>query len=259
MYSYISPTPFTLLLFAGILVFLEAGRQLGLRRRAKVTEADRAGLGAIEGAVFALWGLILAFAFSGAASRLDARRALIAEEVNAIGTAYLRIDLLAPAQQAAMRDLFRKYVDSRLAVYGALPDLEAAKRALAQSNGIQAEIWKQANGSLATTGAHPSTAVLLLPALNQMFDITTTRTMAALIHPPNVIYYLLFFLGLCSAVFAGYASAVSPRRSWFHIVGFSAVAVITVFIILDLEYPRRGFITIDQYDQFLVDLRDSMK
>ena len=85
---------FAVTLFFGILLFLEVGRRIGIRRITNDTEGARAGTGAVEGAVFGLLGLLIAFTFSGAASRFDTRRQLIVEETNVIGTAYLRLDLL---------------------------------------------------------------------------------------------------------------------------------------------------------------------
>src|SRR5499426_1470262 len=107
---------FAVTLFLGILLLLEVGRRMGIRRIAKEAEGARAGVGAVEGAVFGLLGLLIAFTFSGAASRFDTRRQLIVEETNAIGTAYLRLDLLPAATQPALREHFRRYVEARLAV-----------------------------------------------------------------------------------------------------------------------------------------------
>jgi hypothetical protein len=107
-------------LFASLLACLEIGRRIGVRRAAQEGEAARAGAGVVEGAVFALLGLLIAFTFSGAASRFDHRRTLIVEEANAIGTAYLRLDLLPAAAQEELRESFRRYVDARLAVYRAV-------------------------------------------------------------------------------------------------------------------------------------------
>ena len=91
-----------------------------------------------NGAVFALLGLLIAFTFSGAATRFDERRNLIVQETNDIGTAYLRLDLLPPIAQPRSRDLFRKYLDARLE-YRKLPDMAAAKESLARSTKLQAE------------------------------------------------------------------------------------------------------------------------
>src|SRR5262249_8868795 len=81
-------------LLLGMLLFLEIGRRVAIRRLKKDTGTAGEGVGAVDGAVFALLGLLLAFTFSGASSRFDTRRQLIVEETNDIGTAYLRIDLL---------------------------------------------------------------------------------------------------------------------------------------------------------------------
>lgn len=82
----------------------------------------------MEGAVFALLGLLIAFTFSGAATRFDTRRQLIIEETSDIGTAYLRLDLLPVEAQPGLREKFREYVDARLEVYRKLPDIAAAKK-----------------------------------------------------------------------------------------------------------------------------------
>jgi len=101
--------------------------------------------------------------------------------------------------------------------------------------------------------------MLLLPALNQMIDITTTRTMALQLHPPTIIYTMLFALALASALLAGYGMAGAKSRSWLHILGFAAVMAVAVYVILDLEFPRLGLIQVDAFDRALVELRESMK
>jgi hypothetical protein len=100
-------------LFLGILAFLEIGRRIGIMRLAHNPEGLAKGGSAAEGAVFALLGLLIAFTFSGAASRFEDRRHLITEEANDIGTAYLRIDLLPSDTQPELRELFRRYTDLR--------------------------------------------------------------------------------------------------------------------------------------------------
>jgi hypothetical protein len=244
-------------LFGGILVLLEAGRRIGVRRAARDAEGARAGTGAVEGAVFGLMGLLIAFTFSGAASRFDARRQLVTEEANNIGTAWLRLDLLPAGSQPALRASFRRYVDARLEVYQTLPDLEGAMAAFGRANALQGEIWSQAVA--ACKEGPPSAGMLLLPALNQMIDITTTRTMAAKTHPPMVIFAMLVVLTLISALLAGYGMAAAKTRSWIHMLGFAFVMAGGVYIILDLEHPRLGLINVHAADQVLVDLRQSMK
>src|SRR6266498_4186145 len=214
MDRFISAPLFVAGLLVGMLLMMEIGRRAGLRRLARDPDKGMAGLDPIAGAVFALFGLLIAFTFSGGASRLDSRRQLIAEEANDIGTAYLRLDLLPANAQPALRVLFRDYVDSRLAVYRKLPDIDAAKIELARSRAL---------AGTHEPGAHIDAAKLLLPSVNSMIDITTTRTMAARIHPPAIIYGLLFAVGLGCSLLAGYRMAENKYRSWIHILGFTVI------------------------------------
>jgi hypothetical protein len=248
---------FALGLLAGTLLLLEAGRRVGLRRMAKAAEGARAGLGAVEGAVFGLMGLLMAFTFSGASSRFDTRRQLVVEEANAIGTAYLRLDMLPASAQPAIKQNFRRYLDARLAVYRRLPDIEAAKAELDRATALQSEIWMQAVTACREATQPPT--MLILPALNQMIDITTTRTAALRMHPPPVIFAMLVSLMLAGSLLAGYGMAASRTRSWLHILAFAATMSVAVYVILDFEFPRVGLIRLDAFDQVLVDLRDTMK
>jgi CDP-diglyceride synthetase len=246
-------------LFAGMVVALEIGRRIGIRRVRKDPEAAREGFGASEGAIFALLGLLIAFTFSGAAERFDGRRRLIIEETNAIGTAYLRVDLVAPDLQPALRDEFRRYLAARLDVYRKAPDMAAVDAALAEADRLQRNIWERAIAATRAPGSHPQAAVLLLPALNAMIDITTTRTMATHFHPPVIIYILLILLALVSALLAGEAMATAKTRSWVHVVAFAAAMAISLYVILEIEYPRLGLIRVDSFDQTLLDLHQLMK
>jgi hypothetical protein len=252
------PFAFAFALLAGMLIALDVGRRLRRRERERNPGATSTGLGPIEGSVFGLLGLLVAFTFSGAATRFDTRRALIGEEANDIGTAYLRLDLLPPAAQPALRDAFRRYVDSRLEVYRRLPDVAAARAALADSARIQHEIWQDAVAACRADGT-PTACMLLLPALNAMFDITTTRTLAAQTHPPPVIFGMLFGLAVASALLAGYEIGAERVRHWLHAVGFVVTLAVAVFVILDIEYPRLGLIRLTAFDQVLVDLRHGME
>jgi len=253
----IPPLLFSALLFVGMLVLLEVGGRLAIRRGIADSEEQR--LGTIEASVFALFGLLMAFTFSGAALRFNEKRMLIAEEANAIGTAYLRLQLLPLKTQPELKDLFRSYVDSRLESYRRLPDVAAAQQEAAKSQKLQDEIWAKSVDATREPGTHLDAGKLLLPALNTMIDITTTRAMALQVHPPTIIYVLLFGLSLICSFLAGYRVASGGNRSWLHIVLFALVTVIVVYVILDVEYPRAGFFRLDAADQLLVNLRRSMK
>jgi len=248
-------------IFFGMLIMLETGKRVGGHLIGRHGDAARTGLGTVDGAIFALMGLLIAFTFSSAWSRFETRRQLIVEEANDIGTAWLRIDLLPPSAQPAMRESFRLYLDTRLNIYQKIADADipGAMLELDHAAVIQGEIWNQAIASLRSGEAASATPILLLPALNQMFDIATTRTESLKNHAPRVIYIMLVILALSSSLLAGYGMAGWAGRSWIHILCFSAIMAITVYVVMDLEYPRRGIIRLDGYDTVLTNLRQSMK
>jgi hypothetical protein len=245
-------------LFLAILLLVEAGRRIGLTRMAEETERARAGLGTIEAAIYGLLALMVAFTFSGAASRLDTKRALVVQEANAIGTAYLRVDLLPATAQPALREQFRRYTETRLAVFRALPDIEAADAQAAKAVSLQKEIWA---GAIAAAREAPQQAsLLLLPALNEMIDITTTRAVALKTHTPPIIMGALIVLALFCSLLAGYGLASGkPFSMNLHRVGFALIMTLTIYVIFDLDHPRFGVIRVDFADQALEDVLSAMK
>jgi hypothetical protein len=241
----------------GLLLVMIGLMQIGWRIGKKVNDeaTTPVNVGAIEGAIFALLGLLVAFTFSNGLARFEVRRQLIVEEANAIGTAFLRLELLPADAQPELRQLFRRYLEARLAAYRHIPDLAAAKTELERGTQLQQQIWSHA---VTHCQDQPTPCLmLLLPALNAMIDVTTTRTMLSQFHPPLIIFLLLMGFSLAAALLAGYGMA-GGSHSWVHIVGFSVAMATTVYVILDVEYPRIGFIRIDQTDQVLLELRKSM-
>lgn len=253
-----SPLLFSLALFLGMLLLFPVGRYLGFRRRLDKSATERESLGTIEGAVFAIFGLLMAFTFSGAAERFGQKRALIAEEVGFTETAYLRLQLVPATERGALEELFRRYVDSRLETYRKLPDMQAASTAIATSNRLQKEIWAKAVAAARLPNADLHAGEVLLPAINDMINITTTRTMALQAHPPRIVFELLFVIALMCALLAGYHMAVGHKWNWLHVFGFTVITVIIVYVILDIEYPRGGLINLQNADQMLISLRENM-
>jgi hypothetical protein len=242
----------------GMLVCLELGRWIGVRRKRAEGELDEPSAGTVDAAIFALFGLLIAFTFSSAAGRFDQRRVQIVTETNAIGTAYLRIDLLPVEAQAPLRELFRDYLESRLATFQKLPDVEAARIEYGRSLLLQGDIWSTAIAAARSTG-NPAVLSLVASSLNEMFDITTARLAATRMHVPQVILALLYGLALAVALVVGYEASASSRRNWFRTLLFPLVIAGSIYIILDLEHPRLGVVRIDAADQLLEELLRQMK
>jgi hypothetical protein len=250
-------TGVALILILGMLVCLELGYRAGRRQIAMGPEAARIGTEPVVAAVFGLMGLIIAFSFAGAIGRLDQRRQEIIDEANAIGTAYLRLDLLPDNERAELRRLFRDYLDARIAMHTKLPDIKAARIEQTRSFELQDEIWKRSVAAAQTDG-RTSTTMLLLSALNTMIDVTDAETIIITTHAPPPLLGLLVVLGFLSSVMAGYALSHNEHRPWLHMLGFGFMIALTIFVIIDLEFPRAGFIRVNRADRVMYDLRETM-
>jgi hypothetical protein len=245
-----------LALFVALLGFQELGRRAGRARAERTKGESREGLGSIEGAVYGLLGLLLAFTFSGAASRFEGRRTLILQEATAIDTAYRRLDLLPADPRALLRAKMAAYLDARLAAQSAAKGIDAAWAALARSRQLKTELWDEA---LAATQAAGSPAPqMILPALNSAFDIATARAAAIYVHPPTALFVMLVGIALVAAFLVGNSMGARGTRDTLHMMAYAGVLAVVISVIVDLEFPRLGLIRIDAADRVLIELRQTM-
>jgi len=244
-------------LFMSLLIALEAGRFLGFRRKAS-GDGEIGGFGAIDGAIYGLMGLLIAFTFSGAASRYDTRRELITREGNAITTAYLRIDLVPAAYQPQLRIDMKDYADARVEAYRNFKtDPSTAEGDFQNAVALQRVIWAEAVA--ATANVDPASRQLVLSSVNELIDVTATRALALITHPPSIIYDMLVALVLVSTLLGGYEMGAKSTRSWLHVIVYIIVMTSVLYVIINLEYPRWGFIRLDASDQILIHVRNEMK
>lgn len=246
---------FALLLLAGIHLTMELGVRWGRRHQRQSTEAR--SFGPVEAGVFSLLALLIGFTFGDAMSRWEQRRQLVVREANIIGEVYLRADLLPPGDRAILRAQLKRYVEARIALYTMLHYTDAPAAETARVEQLQDSIWRS---TLTATRAQADDTgeLLLLPSLNQMLDITTTRAAITRAHPPAVIYVVLSLHALVCALIAGYGIGMHTRRSLVHMVAFAVATAFSMWMILELEFPRRGFVRLDPTDRLLHELRVEM-
>lgn len=200
--------------------------------------------------LFAFIFLLLAFTFSLSLSRYDMRRTIIYEEANCIGTAILRTDLYPDSVRTTLRNEFKDYVEARIAYYEAQKlGKEAVYPELARGAAISHKIWETA---VRTYKEQPSTSRdnQMLPALNAMIDITTSRDANRLARVPDEIIYLLLTSILVGSFLAGY-----DKKSWVVLTLFAVMTLMTIYTILDLDRPQQGFIRSDLTHNKIVELR----
>ena len=252
---YTVPTTILSAVFLGLLLLaIEVGIRVFVFKRAEGAEASGGTFGVVLGAVLALLGLLLAFSFSMSAARYDARRVLQVQEANAIGTLYLRADLLDDTQRDALRKQVRDFTDLRLAIHDA-KDREQAATLARQTSATQEKIW-----AIVTTAARdaPETHAmsLLVSAANDVFDISTARTASYRAHVTEVIPLMIVIVSLISALLIGASGGPVNQRNWLAMLAFASTLTIVLFAILDLDRPRQGLIQIPQ--TLMQELRDSM-
>jgi hypothetical protein len=231
------------------------GHWFGQRRKGKTDEGEERGLGTMEGALLAVFGLLLAFSFSMAGDRFELRRELLVQEANAIGTAILRADLYAEPERAAFRQDFQRYLDVRIEFYNAGADRAKIRDALARGGRIQSALWARA-ASLSRDPTNFVASTQMVPALNAMFDAGSSRLAALRTRVPESITWLLFGLAAACSCMIGYGAGLAAKFDWIGAIGFSLLTVAVIFVTLDLDRPRRGLIRLDTSEESILDLRE---
>ncbi|RLS36172.1 MAG: DUF4239 domain-containing protein [Planctomycetota bacterium] len=241
-------------IFLAMIAAAAGGHRVALLRRRSGDSPSTSGSSIIDAAVLGLLSLLVAFWFSLAGAHLDLRRSLIVEEANAIGTAWLRLDLLPLATRSTVQDLFRDYVDIRMAETPSARSRERRASLDEQLDGVRGAIWKHSVDA-GRQCASPQAAMLLLDALNAMFDAGTRHEAATNAHTPTAVPVLLAGVAVVASLLTGHEMGRSQTFSWFHPLLFAVVVSTTIGVIYDLEKPRYGLIRIDDYDKTMRDVR----
>lgn len=240
-----------LLIVVGLFGSVGLGMYLGRRSSRDAAESQQFGI--IQGAILALLGLLLGFSFSGAMSRFSARQDIIVAEANAVGTAYLRADLFPDAHRSALRSLLREYTDARLELFARV-DRDESAEVLARLTQLQARLW---SASVAAVREKPEFTVALLGPVNEVIDLLAVRNAAAARHLPGLVFWSIVACAMTSLALVGFAIARSDRRLRASGIVLGVLISATLWITLDLDFPRAGLIRIT--DTPLRDLRASLE
>ncbi len=239
---YNIPAPLLVgILFIGIILFYLIGMRAMQYKKKKDPLYAPDGVGPLEGAVLGLLSLLLAFTFNQSASNYDARRDLVVEEANDIGTALFRAALYPDSLKRAFRNDFKDYIMARIAYYDAGPDEDKIHATLQEANDISMRIWQRAS-YISRLPGNATRSMQMLPAINNMIDAMSRREELRKKHVPESILWLLFLLCITGSFIVGYASK-SRKIDYVILCTYSLMTVMTIYFILDLDRPRRGIIT----------------
>jgi hypothetical protein len=234
-----------LLLLAAVEVGFHLARRLG-------NEHEKALSGVLSAALLALLGLLLAFCFGIVEDRFTTRKMLVIEEANAIGTTYLRADLLPAPHAQRTRDLLRRYTDLRLEVHS-VPTLEAH---IAQAEALHRQLWQEATAA-AAQDPHSVMSGLYIYSLNQTIDLHTERVTVALYHRlPAAMLLTLFAVSMLSLLAHGYGAGLDRRRTLLPTLMLIASVAAVLLVIVELDRPWQAMFRVNQ--QALVSVRASM-
>lgn len=230
---------------AAFLIALEVGYRLGRRRQDKTDEPDKSHTNALQGATLGLLALLLGFTFAMAVSRFDNRRTVILNQANAIGTAELRSRLLGAPYAEKAAPLFREYVDTWMRFRAATIDIAAIDAADAHAAQIENRLWGLARDATAAD-PHSLPAGLFASAMNDVIDMHEVRHRSIKDRVPDAVIYLLFAVSTLALGQVAYSSGLSGRRRQVANITFAFVIALVLVIILDVDRPRRGFVTVSQ-------------
>jgi hypothetical protein len=245
LYSHSSLT-IVAVLFAIILLLNEAGFRLGRFVQEHTNSEIKALTGSIQASILGLLALLLGFTFSMAMQRYDSRSMALIEEANTLGTTVLRIQLLPHTMQAEAKNLLQEYVAVRIASgHTDITQHERRAQENKQISDLQHALWSLAvhatneDPRAVTTGA-------FVKSLNDAIDSQGKRNALLRMRIPETVMLLLFAVFVSAGGMMGYSSGLSGKRIVMPVALVSLLITLIVFLIIDLDRPRRGMLQVNQ-------------
>lgn len=246
------PLPFFFLLFLGFVALTEIGFRLEYRFQMQQDDNKHKQIEETRNQIAVLLSLLLGFTLSMALSRFDHRKELVVDEANAIGTTYLRAQMLSEPARTQSMDLVRRYADVRTSWLNAKDPIAARNAAIAESTSIQNQLWQIAV-PLAQQAPSPIISIYA-QTLNDLIDLHEKRVAAGANRIPSTIWAMLILLGAVTCLVVGLGQR---RRVIISMTVPPLMIAVVMALIADIDTPRRGSITVSQGS--LVRLQEGIK
>ncbi len=228
-----------------LIVFLSIflGFRIGDYHRRHGAGKGDAPIGAVVGATLGLLAFMLAFTFGITASRFDTRKQLLLDEVNAIGTAFLRTDFLVEPYRTEIQKLFRDYVGLRTAW---IKEPQRLPELIAESQEIQDRLWTRSVEAVANTPNQEITSSYI-ESLNEVIDFHTKRITVALMYRiPTVIWYALIFVTVLTMGSVGYHFGITGGGNFILTILLALTFSAVIYLIADIDRSLGGAIKVSQ-------------
>jgi hypothetical protein len=221
--------------FAVLILAVEIGDVL--RKRVPLKEEERDDFGIVLGATLGMLGLLIGFSFSMAVSHYDQRKNYEEAEANAIGTEYVRADLLPPTAAPTVRELLKKYLDQRILFY-----TTRSQQKVEKINADTAELQNQLRAAVRVSAQQPTPVVaLVLSGMNDVLNSQGYTQAAWWNRIPRPAWALLSGIAICCNLLIGYGVRRTDRRIF---VILPIAVSIAFFLISDIDSPRGGAIRV---------------
>jgi hypothetical protein len=238
--TFILNTPALVLALSLVVLWLSELIGASCRKRWSLKEDDREDFSLIAAATLTLLGLIIGFSFSMAISRYDQRKNYEEAEANAIGTEYVRADLLPAADAAGVRALLRNYLDQRILFYKTRGNSRFAQLDATTAK-LQADLWSAVR---APAVAQPtSVTALAVTGMNDVLNSQGYTQAAWWNHIPRTAWGLMAVIALCSNLLIGYGMRNAKAKNLLLLV-LPLVVSISFFLISDIDCPNGGIIRV---------------
>lgn len=253
----VSTVSIAILLLVAMVIFIEIGHRIGRAAKGRPGTAPKEHINGIQAALLGMLALLLGFTLSLSLQRFDSRSAAVVDEANAIGTAWLRAEFLPTSAREEARRRIEDYLDLRLET-GAESTVkeEHRSRLMRKADEEVNALWSLARIA-AEEDASPVRTGLFIQSLNEVIDSSSRREAALNRHVPEIVLLLLFVTFLMTGMVVGYSSGIGGYRAFFATYIMVGLIVVLVFIVVDLDRPRRGVIQVSQAS--MAELLESMR
>lgn len=233
------------------------GRRFGQMQLEKTPDHKLEVISVAETSVFGLLGLLIAFTFSGAYDRFETRKVHMLEEVSAFSRAYEYIKLVPKQYQPELQKNVEEYLNLHIQAYNDIPDLDKVATDIEEANAVQERIWNLVVKA-EEESSNKAMAQLYLPALSNMFEMADSGINMTRIHPPAIIFFLLIGLAALGAFLVGYNCAESKDKHPIHTLSYVLLTSFIIYLIINIEYPRVGFIRLKYFDSILLEVKENI-
>jgi hypothetical protein len=228
---------------AAVLIAAEIGFRIGMWLQRRDPDSKKTPVsGTVVGGMLGLMAFLLAFSIGIVINQHNGRKSMVVTEANAVGTAYLRAGFLDETERTATRDLLRDYVEVRLA---AAADAALLESAITRSEEIHSELWSIVEFNV-RQGRESDIMALFVESINEVIDVHSLRLAAVDLRLPRLLGVVTYAATLLSFLLVGVANSGDKKRDFFAILLFALAYVAVLMLLVDLDRPQQGLITVSQ-------------